>query len=856
MGRGRNGPAGASGADDDEELRRVVAEAPDEPIGTTAPSGPVTRKSIMRAQVSYETATRRLESELAEQRATAAELDERKAAIQQQLAEATASIEQQLAEGTASIEQQVAERTAAVEQEAAERGAAIEKEAAEHRAEVAAVAAAAQERIDVRTRELDAIADAQRGEQARLAEADHALQVREARVAERERDCDNGFEERRRQGEDELVAQIEPLRKELDGLRAQREELTSELAQLHARAVAAQSRMRTECQDERVRRLQEATEQADAIVAKANETAEAVLAAGESQTRQRRDDLAARESHVRAQEQAMDGSKVSVKAREDDVSDRERQFEQHVDARAKRLSGHAADTARTLAKERDDLDAELRRAREQLSELRQAARRADAIDPAHVHALEQENQRLRGQQANPADVARLARVTAELAEAQESGQSAAAEAASLKERLRAHRDMQEEMRDNDAALQRARSQRDALHSEVEHLREDLDLLRGAAESKSPDSELVAIDDQAEREIAEGIPRLRQQLPELPELVDETRRAMATTLDPRFYDDDVVRCFVAGLAASQLHIIEGISGTGKTSLPLAFAEAIDAPVAVIEVQAAWRDRLDLVGHYSHLQRRYYATPFARALYRAATAPWQSVPMFIVLDEMNLSHPEQYLADVLSALERPVGEHELELLQSDGAAAKLAEGRRVPLGRNVWFIGTANRDETTKTIADKTYDRAHIMELPGKFESQLDVERPKRHGAMPAAHLRKLFGAAATAREADAAWVAERVFDDRIHELLASRRLGIGSRLRRQIKAFVPVYIASGGPRLLALDHLLATKVVRKLDTVFDLRKENVDQLRETISDVAGVDDVAQGLPATDRELKSQHERAEE
>nr|MBA3422361.1 hypothetical protein [Thermoleophilaceae bacterium] len=43
---------------------------------------------------------------------------------------------------------------------------------------------------------------------------------------------------------------------------------------------------------------------------------------------------------------------------------------------------------------------------------------------------------------------------------------------------------------------------------------------------------------------------------------------------------VVRCFVAGLAASQLHIIEGISGTGKTSLPLAFAEAIDAPVAVI------------------------------------------------------------------------------------------------------------------------------------------------------------------------------------------------------------------------------------------------------------------------------------
>lgn len=32
------------------------------------------------------------------------------------------------------------------------------------------------------------------------------------------------------------------------------------------------------------------------------------------------------------------------------------------------------------------------------------------------------------------------------------------------------------------------------------------------------------------------------------------------------------------------------------------------------------------------------------------------------------------------------------------------------QNVWFVGTANHDETTKDFADKTYDRAHVMKLP--------------------------------------------------------------------------------------------------------------------------------------------------
>ena len=87
--------------------------------------------------------------------------------------------------------------------------------------------------------------------------------------------------------------------------------------------------------------------------------------------------------------------------------------------------------------------------------------------------------------------------------------------------------------------------------------------------------------------------------------------------------------------------------------------------------------------------------------------------ILLDEMNLSRPEQYFAEFLSAIEKNDPLDRLINLSKSRlphAPRMLVEGRRIRVPRNVWFIGTANHDETTNEFADKTYDRAHIMTLP--------------------------------------------------------------------------------------------------------------------------------------------------
>src|SRR6476469_7156387 len=89
-------------------------------------------------------------------------------------------------------------------------------------------------------------------------------------------------------------------------------------------------------------------------------------------------------------------------------------------------------------------------------------------------------------------------------------------------------------------------------------------------------------------------------------------------------------------------------------------------------------------------------------------------------MNLAHPEQYLADVFSAMERPKVEQRLRLMNhvSDLRPNQLDDGLSLPLRPNVWIVGTANHDETTVSFAPKTYDRSHVFELPAQHPPAWD------------------------------------------------------------------------------------------------------------------------------------------
>ncbi len=112
-----------------------------------------------------------------------------------------------------------------------------------------------------------------------------------------------------------------------------------------------------------------------------------------------------------------------------------------------------------------------------------------------------------------------------------------------------------------------------------------------------------------------------------------------------------------------------------------------------MQAGWRDRQDLVGYYNSFHRHYYATSFLQALYRAATPAFHDRLFLMVLDEINLSRPEQFFADFLSALEQPIKDRRLTLVDDAVATppgAWSAAGISDPAERVVCRHGQPRRE----------------------------------------------------------------------------------------------------------------------------------------------------------------------
>jgi len=304
----------------------------------------------------------------------------------------------------------------------------------------------------------------------------------------------------------------------------------------------------------------------------------------------------------------------------------------------------------------------------------------------------------------------------------------------------------------------------------------------------------------------------QDVPDLKKFSVELQHRIAqaeegSTLHFRLED---IQLLIAGLAMSQLHIFQGISGTGKTSLAKAFAKAVGGHCTDIAVQAGWRDRDDLLGHYNAFEKRFYERDCLQGLYRAQTAAYKDRCNIILLDEMNLSRPEQYFAEFLSALEKNDPRDRLISLsesQLPNAPALLLEGRRIRVPHNVWFVGTANHDETTNEFADKTYDRAHVMTLL-RHEAGFK-EEPKPKASFSFGSLMERFDAAETQNADEVSELLAELTTGPLTSILQDRfDLGWGNRLERQAMRFVPVYMAAGGRKEDALDHLLASRVFRR------------------------------------------------
>ncbi len=242
----------------------------------------------------------------------------------------------------------------------------------------------------------------------------------------------------------------------------------------------------------------------------------------------------------------------------------------------------------------------------------------------------------------------------------------------------------------------------------------------------------------------------------------------------------IKNFLTLLKTHDIIVLSGLSGSGKTQIVKAFAEALGGVAKIIPVKPNWTSSDDLIGYYNPLQMSFLPTPFTEAIVEAINNPNQLY--FICLDEMNLARAEYYFAEFLSKLEERSKQPEIELyanheeelfvsefstllnliessingkkikswqefLDNEEARKKFFEmlgntdkesmlqlhskmKRRlidilkfpstIRIPDNVRFIGAINVDETTHYFSPKILDRIHVVKFdnPLLFEEQVN------------------------------------------------------------------------------------------------------------------------------------------
>lgn len=445
-------------------------------------------------------------------------------------------------------------------------------------------------------------------------------------------------------------------------------------------------------------------------------------------------------------------------------------------------------------------------------------------------------------------------------------------------------------------LETARREVEATNVLNQHLIQELESHKTALENRTGDvcPALRKVDEESNADSykteIEKITR-RKELQSLPSLVAHIKNYAGCTggnKERLFYKDDDIRAFLAGMAVSRLIILQGMSGTGKSSLPRAVAESISGFNKLIPVESSWRDRNELLGYYNDFNKKFNAKTFTIELYRSGKEICKKIPTFMVLDEMNLARIEYYFSDFLAVLQKPSSEDWIiELVASDMrtlpmslskevkdkikvedtdaydiwlrieksragdvsasvsdeekqkistvlekehcliGAEDLIDGRKIRVPQNVWFIGTANKDESTFEISDKVYDRAQVIVLNDRGKSE-EIYKHTTKQFISVDKLQSLF----TEAKDKLSKKDEREIETKLEELegVLKEYFGVafGNRIYNQAKDFTAVFMAAGGSLEKALDYQISTKIWRKIESC-DKERNAFEELQKIVED---------------------------
>ena len=314
---------------------------------------------------------------------------------------------------------------------------------------------------------------------------------------------------------------------------------------------------------------------------------------------------------------------------------------------------------------------------------------------------------------------------------------------------------------------------------------------------------------------------------LEEICDQFRNYACSRMG-LYYEPRVIRLFLAAFSSTRLIILQGISGTGKTSLPYAWGKFLQNDTQIASVQPSWRDRSELFGYFNEFTKRFSETEVLKRMYEST---YTDKVYLTILDEMNIARVEYYFAEMLSILEMPSRDEWVVDLVPSGWPTDpkhLVDGR-FKLPENMWYVGTANNDDSTFAISDKVYDRAIPININTKG---IKFDAPYTENLnLSYKHLEAMFNEAREKyKVSDESLEKIGKLDDYVIEHF---RLAFGNRIVKQLRDFVPAYVACGGTEVDGLDYVLTNKIFRKFEALnLAFIRDEIDGLIEYLSELFG------------------------
>jgi predicted nucleic acid-binding Zn-ribbon protein len=528
------------------------------------------------------------------------------------------------------------------------------------------------------------------------------------------------------------------LRKEVGELENQRhrqgqnlERLSREIGDLEAKREDAKSL------DQQLEKLRKQVEDAQEVASRAAEHEARInaLAAEKATLEQRVEELKAAAAEVREAGPAL----VDLR-RERDQLENLRQWMKDSTAEIERLHAEKAALEQRV-EELKAAAAEVREAGPALVDLR---RERDQIElmlhalHSTKNALEQDVRRLE-RQAGEVE-GQLEKFLNRVREARQETENANLSAVKAKAELA---EVQKELRSRQGDIEGLQARKAALEHEIEKIEGRNGTGVPSGNPFAPYADLLEVEPGAlsRASFCKGDMEKRDEATALQLLKD------ALTDNGLSFHRRVVNSFHTSLKCHDINpltVLAGVSGTGKTLLPVCYAQMMGMHSLIMSVQPRWDSPQDMFGFYNYLEKRYKATDLSRALVRMDPYNYQrdEYPMLgdrwpqdrmllVLLDEMNLARTEYYFSDFLSKLElrrlvkNPVNNEQRKNAEIELDAGPGKGGRfRIWVGRNILFVGTMNEDETTQTLSDKVLDRANVL----RFGMPADEARHSGDGTL--------------------------------------------------------------------------------------------------------------------------------